>query len=139
MSISWLSSPSCISWVVSSADSYLCSSAYAARTFSPVQLPARTSVQGKVEYLRKKFSCLLSMAAAAAAAAILRFRNLRHAKVPSMINATNSPEHTIAIAVLSLGARLVRDPLVGETVVLWYFGWSITAKVEKTKKMPDSR
>lgn len=73
-------------------------------------------------------------AAAAAAAAILRFRNLRHAKVPSMINATNSPEHTIAIVVLSLGARLVRGPLVGETVLLWLVDDSESEKDEEDVK-----
>ena len=75
----------------------------------------------------------------AAAAATLRFRNLRHAKVPGTINAPNSPEYTIAMVLLSLGARLVRGPLGGEIVVLWYFGWSMTAKVEETKKMSNSR
>lgn len=55
---------------------------------------------------------------ASVAAAILRFRYLRHAKVPSTINATNSPEHTAEIATLSLGVRLFRAPLAGEEAVV---------------------
>ena len=50
---------------------------------------------------------------AAAAAAILRFLHLRHTKVSSMINATNNSEHTTSIAILSLGVRLFRAPLLG--------------------------
>ena len=48
------------------------------------------------------------------AAAILRFRNLRHAKAPITINTTNSPEPAAAVAVLSLGERLFRAPLAGK-------------------------